>query len=477
MGDTNGRAPDVIAMADRMPPRNIEVESELIGALILESDRIDDVRATGLTPGDLWSDNLAEFLRALYQLHDLGAPITAGTLAEYMEHSGTYQRAGGDETLEKACLSAPHAANAVYHAQITRQLALVRRLIRTCDDISRDCYSRRMSADAILSSAEARISELSSESVIASELVPARDHARRAMEKFRARQGGQTFGVPSGWRDLDALTDGFQPGELILLAARTSVGKSCAALNIAEHAALDRGLGVLYVSMEMLGDALMSRLMAGRSEIDSQRLKMGDTLDADEWRRLSRVCEELEEASRFILDDRPVRTVGQIAANARRLQRSGGLDLLVVDYLQLIDSISELGGRASREERVAYVSKRLLAIAVGLQIPVIALSQLNRESVKGEGGRPRVSQLRESGSLEQDAHTVLLLHRPEMFKPGDRPGYAELIIAKSRSGPTGTVPLRFAGQYLRFEDWNGPIPGEEPDPAERGGDYDDAPGF
>jgi replicative DNA helicase len=257
--------------------------------------------------------------------------------------------------------------------------------------------------------------------------------------------------VPTGYFELDDLTGGFQPSQLIILAARPSMGKTALALNICEHAAVEKRKGVLFVSLEMSQLELAERLLCSRSKVDGHKLRTGQNLLHRDMQLLGRGYDELRESPLWI-DDTPARNMLQITANARRLKMRQNISMIVVDYIQLIDAESG-DGRDSRQQQIAVISRRLKTLARELHVPVIALSQLNRAVENREDRRPRMADLRESGAIEQDADMVLLLHRPEYYDPNDKPGIAELIIAKNRSGATTTINLTFLKNYTRFENY------------------------
>jgi replicative DNA helicase len=265
---------------------------------------------------------------------------------------------------------------------------------------------------------------------------------------MRAETGGHAVtGLGSGFIDLDDKTGGFQPGQLIVLAARPSMGKTALALNISDHVAVELNIPVLFVSLEMGHVEIADRLLCARSRVDGSKIKRGVGLGPRDLRELGKAFQELSERAMFI-DDTPSRTAMQIAASARRIRRRNEIGLLVVDYIQLVDSEET---RDSRQEQIAKISRRLKALARELGIPLIALSQLNRGVESREDKRPRMADLRESGAIEQDADIVLLLHRPEYYDANEQPGVAEVIVAKNRNGPTGTIQLTFLNKITRFE--------------------------
>jgi replicative DNA helicase len=266
---------------------------------------------------------------------------------------------------------------------------------------------------------------------------------------LRSEEKHPVTGVPSGFYDLDDITSGFQGSQLVILAARPSMGKTALALNICEHAAVEHGMGVLFVSLEMGQLELAERLLCARSRVDGEKLRKGRGLGTREMTMLGRGYDELRAAPIYI-DDTPARNMLQITANARRMKMRQNVSLIVVDYIQLIEHESP-DGRENRQEQIAKISRRLKTLARELNTPVLALSQLNRGVENREDRRPRMADLRESGAIEQDADLVLLLHRPEYYDPNDQPGISELIVAKNRNGRTDSVKFTFLKNFMRFE--------------------------
>jgi replicative DNA helicase len=434
---------------DRLPPQNLEAEQGVLGGLLRDNERLHDVVQI-LRPEDFYRDSHQILYRAIRDLYDQSKGIDALILAEELKRRGEFEKVGGDQALFELLDSVPHAANTLYYAQIVREKAVGRQLIECANEILRDGYSHAMTADELLQSAERRIFQIAEESATG-ETVELHDIVAQAMERIALRTDEKhaVTGAASGYFDLDDITSGFQDSQLIILAARPSMGKTAFALNICEHVALQQGKGVLVVSLEMGKLELAERLLCARSKVDGDKLRKGRGLGAREMTLLGNAYEELQRAPIF-LDDTPARNMLQIAANARRLKRRHDIGLIVVDYIQLVESESG-EARDSRQEQIAKISRRLKTLARELPVPVIALSQLNRAVENREDRRPRMADLRESGAIEQDADLVLLLHRPEYYDPNDQPGIAELIVAKNRNGRTDTVKLAFLKNFMRFE--------------------------
>jgi replicative DNA helicase len=435
---------------DRVPPANLDAERCVLGSLLLLNESIDEV-ADFLTAQHFYSDRHQAIYTAISELYEAGVRgIDVVTLSEQLEKHQKLEEVGGPAYLLEILQCVPHAAHAKYYATIVREKAVQRSLITACTEILRDCYEGDKPIEDVLQAAEQNIFRIleqqeSAEKISIDQILL--DAWARIEERTRC-EGGPT-GLPTGFVDLDAKTNGFQPSELIILAARPSMGKTALVCNWAEAIA-ESGRGVLVFSLEQSKLELAERFLCIRARVDGHRLRSG-LLDDAERHRLMVASSELNEMPLFI-DDRPGRTVSQIAAIARRIKRQHGLGIVIVDYLQLVEPEDK---RAPREQQIAYISRRLKFIAKELDIPVVALAQLNRGVELREDKRPRLADLRESGAIEQDADLISFLHRPSAYDPEDRPGEAEVIIAKHRSGPTGIVTLTWRPQYMRFEDYAG----------------------
>lgn len=433
---------------DRVPPSNLDAEKGVLGSLLLLNDTIDDV-AEFLTATHFYSDRHQAIYGAIHELYEAGVRgIDVVTLGEQLEKRKKLEECGGHPYLLELLQSVPHAAHAKYYATIVREKAVQRALIGACTEVLRDCYDAEKPIDEILQCAEQNVFRIleqqeSGDKISIDQILL---DAWARIEQRVHSAGGPT-GLPTGFTDLDAKTNGFQPSELIILAARPSMGKTALVCNFAEAMAA-AGNGVLIFSLEQSKLELAERFLCIRAQVDGHRLRSG-LLDEAERHRLMVASSELNEMPLFI-DDRPGRTVSQISAIARRLKRQAKLGIVIVDYLQLVEPEDK---KAPREQQIAYISRRLKFIAKELEIPVIALAQLNRGVELREDKRPRLADLRESGAIEQDADLISFLHRPSAYDPEDRPGEAEVIIAKHRSGPTGIVTLTWRPQYMRFEDY------------------------
>jgi replicative DNA helicase len=434
-----------------LPPQNLDAEQQVLSAVLIDNDMLHEVIPI-VTKDDFYLDRHQILFQAIRDLYDQGKPVDLVLLIEELKRRDQFVRVGGEEALLEIANSAPHAANAKYHAQLVHQKALVRALIHACNETISEAYENKMTAGELLGETERKVFHIV-EDEAAGETVDLRDVIGEAMDRIslRAEARHPITGVGSGYFELDDITGGFQPAQLVILAARPSMGKTALALNICEHAALTQKVGILFVSLEMGKMELAERLLCARAKVDSNKLRTGHNLGARDMQQLGHAYDELRQAPLWI-DDTPARNMLQIAANARRLKLRHKIGLVVLDYIQLVDAESQ-EGRESRQEQIAKISRRLKWLARDLQVPVIALSQLNRAVENREDRRPRMADLRESGAIEQDADLVLLLHRPEYYDQNDRPGLAELILAKNRNGRTDTINLTFLKNFTRFENY------------------------
>jgi len=448
-GKSQGRASkgEHSSLLDRLPPQNLKAEQGVIAAVLLDNEVLHDVVSI-LKVEDFYRETHQTIYRAIRDLYDQGKAIDTITLPDELTRRGEFEAIGGDDTLAEIMGSVVHAANAKYHSIIVREKSVQRRLIESANEILRDGYSDNFTAEDLLERAERLVFSIADDQT-QGDTVELRAVVMEAMDRIaaRAEQRHPITGIGAGYFDLDDMTGGFQPGQLIIVAARPSMGKTAIALNICEHAAVTLKVPVLFVSLEMGQLELAERLLCSRSRVDGNKIRTGQNLGRIEMTHLGNGYNDLRESPLFI-DDTPSRNMLQITANARRLKSRSDLGLIVLDYIQLVDSEES---RDSRQEQIAKISRRLKTLAREIKVPVIALSQLNRAVENREDRRPRMADLRESGAIEQDADMVLLLHRPEYYDANDQPGIAELIVAKNRNGATGTVKLSFLRNIMRFE--------------------------
>lgn len=446
-GNPQGRNPKGDdARGDRLPPQHLEAEQGVLGSVLLDNEVMHDVVGF-LRAEDFYRDAHQIVFSALRDLYDQGKGIDAVILADELKRRDQFQRIGGDDALAEIVESVPHAANGKYYAEIVKEKAIQRRLIDSATEILRDGYSNQFTAKELLESAERKVFAIAQDQIRGATL-ELKDVVLQAMDRIavRAETKHAVTGVGSGLMDLDDLVGGFHAGQLIILAARPSMGKTAMALNICDHAALELKTPVLFSSLEMGAMEIAERLLCARSRVDGHKLRTGIGLGNREMTQLGKAYNELV-SGQFFIDDTPARNMLQITATTRRLCLRQKLGMIVVDYIQLIDSEDS---RDSRQEQIAKISRRLKTLARELSLPVMALSQLNRAVESREDRRPRMADLRESGAIEQDADVVLLLHRPEYYDATDQPGVAELIVAKNRNGPTGSVKLTFEKNLTRF---------------------------
>jgi replicative DNA helicase len=435
------------AGGEHLPPQNLDAERGVLGGILLDNAVLHDIIPI-LGPEDFYREAHQIVYRAIRDLYEQSKAVDYVTLAEELSRRKQFERIGGDDLLAEISNSAPHAANTRYHAEIVRQKSIARQLIQSATEIIQEGFSNLFTAEQLLEAAEQRIFAIA-EDHVRGNTFEIKDVLERAMTLIsrRAEEKHPVSGVASGFYDLDDLTNGFHTHQLVILAARPSMGKTALALNICDHAAINLKIPVLLVSLEMGELEIGERLLCARSRVDGHKLRTGQGLDYRELNKLGKAFGEMGEASLFI-DSTPARSMLQITAMARRLKMRHNLGLIVVDYIQLVDPEDM---RDTRQEQIAKISRRLKTLARELQVPVLALSQLNRAVESREDRRPRMADLRESGAIEQDADIVLLLHRPEYYDPTDQPGIAEVIVAKNRNGPTGSVKLTFLKNLTRFE--------------------------
>jgi len=446
----------------RVPPQSIEAEQSVLGGLLLDNgawDRAADV----VTESDFYRFEHKLIFSAVGALIGANKPADVITVYEHLQMSGKAEEAGGLAYLNALAQSVPSAANMRRYAEIVRERAVLRKLIAASDEIATNAFNpagRQVSQ--ILDEAEGKIFKIGEETSRGKQGFFSMDQlAVQLIDRVTelAENGAEDVtGVRSGFYDLDRNTAGLQPGDLIILAARPSMGKTAFALNIAENVSVQEGLPVVVFSMEMGASQLALRMVGSQGRIDQQHLRTG-RLDNDEWGRLTEAVERLSKSSVFI-DETPALTGPELRARARRQARiCGKLGLIVIDYLQLMSGSG--GDSENRATEIGEISRGLKALAKELQCPVIALSQLNRSVETRTDKRPMMSDLRESGAIEQDADVIMFIYRDEYYnKDSKEPGVAEIIIAKQRNGPVGTVKLTFLRQWTKFDnlapDYQGP---------------------
>ncbi len=433
--------------AERLPPQSREAERCVLGSMLRDNAVISDVLQI-IRRENFYFDAHQKIFQTMVEIYDSGQPIDVVILAEKLKQQGQIEDAGGYSYLGDLWECAPTAANGEYYARIVREKGIVRSLIHTSTEILRDAYDQVQPADELLAKAEREILDIAEKGVTGSTST-LQQAIKEAYARLDARKKGghsDISGIATGYVDLDHLTAGLQNNELIILAARPSVGKTAMALNIVRHVVVEEKVPVFFVSLEQARIELAERLLVCQARVDSHKLRKG-TLNGDEMQRILEAGGILHKAKLFI-DDTPAQGMLRISANARRLKLREGIRLVVIDYLQLIDPENR---RDPRQEQVAQISRRLKFLARELELPVIALAQVNRSSEDRQDHRPRLSDLRESGSIEQDADTVLMLHRPGKADSSVDDNTIEVIVAKQRNGPTGEIVLSYLKQFMRYE--------------------------
>ena len=432
----------------KIPPQNLEAEQSVLGGILIENQAINKVMEI-LTPDDFYRDGHRKIYAALIDLSERDEPADLITITNELRKKDQLDAIGGASYLASLIDSVPTAANIEYYARIVREKAVLRKLIETSTEIITQSYQDRGDVENFLDEAEKAIFEISERRVrpafysIREVVKDSLDTISRLYEKKEL-----ITGIPSGFKELDKMTAGFQPSDLVIVAGRPSMGKTAFCLNVAQYAAIERKTPVAIFSLEMSKEQLVLRMLCSQSQVEGTRLRTGFLHESD-WTKLTLAAGTLYEAPIFI-DDTAALSVLELRAKARRLKAEHRLGLLVIDYLQLMK------GRArveSRQQEISEISRSLKALAKELNIPIIAVSQLSRKTEERTGNRPQLSDLRESGAIEQDADVILFLFREEIYnRQEENQGKAELIIGKQRNGPIGKVDLAFIDRFTTFKD-------------------------
>jgi len=430
----------------RTPPQNIEAERAVLASILIDDKALDKI-VHFISSDDFYHPAHKIIYSSLIKLSEENKPIDIITLSSRLEDANLLEKVGGIEYISTLVGIIPNSANILYYANIIKDKALLRNLISATSDISEKCYSHFGDVSELLDDAEKnifRIAEYKLKSEVR-HLGSIITETFEVLESLYNRQDKIT-GTPTGYVDLDKMTNGLQKSDLIIIAGRPGMGKTAFALNIALNAASKYDKTVAIFSLEMSSGQLVQRLLSSEARIESSKLRSG-RFNMEEWTKLASVAGQLNELKIFI-DDTPAISSMEIRAKCRRIKKEHGLELVIVDYLQLMS-----GSRAdNREQQISEISRSLKALAKELNVPVIALSQLNRSVENRTDKRPVPSDLRESGAIEQDADVIMFLYRDEFYnKETKYPGITEVIIAKHRNGPTGTVPLAFIKEFTRFE--------------------------
>jgi replicative DNA helicase len=440
---------------DRQLPQSVDAERAVLGSILLLPEVFDEV-ALVLRRDDFYDDANRQLFEHLLAMHDNGQRIDLMLLVEALKKANIYEAIGGAAYLAEIGRQVPTAAHAEYYAQIVADKAVLRALIHAGVEIQNGAYDPTSDTREMLGKAEEKVFSIL-ENRGSGQVTPIAEVLQSSLDRIDARMEHQSSfgGVETGFIDFDQMTGGLQKSELIILAARPSMGKTALAMNMAEHAALN-GTTTLFVSLEMSAIELGDRLLCSVARVNGSRLRNG-TITHEERRKLINAAAQISQAPLFI-DDSPSRTMTEIAANARRLKRRHDLGLIVVDYLQLIDPDNP---RDPRQEQVSKISRRLKGLAREIQVPVLCLGQLNRQVESSSSNKPQLSHLRESGAIEQDADVVMFVHREEYYMTSEEDreqvrGQADLLIRKQRNGPVGEIKLTWNHEFTRFENFAAP---------------------
>jgi len=452
---------DAATEALKLPPYSIEAEQSVLGGLMIDNSSWDEV-ADGVTEEDFYRKEHRLIFRAIATLAEENNPSDAVTLSEWLDKHNELENAGGLSYLGSLAKNTPTAANIKAYANIVRERSILRQLVRVGTDIANSAYNPdgRDSAQ-LLERAEQKVFEIAEQGAKGRKgYTGIKQLLTRAVDRidFLFRQDSHITGVPTGFTDFDEMTAGLQPSDLVIVAGRPSMGKTTFAMNVAENAAIKHKIPVAVFSMEMPGEQLAMRMMSSLGHIDQHKLRTGKLADSD-WPRITSAVGILSEAPLYV-DDTPALSPIELRSRARRIKREHGLGMIVIDYLQLMQSSG--GAGENRATEISEISRSLKALAKELSVPVIALSQLNRSLEQRPNKRPVMSDLRESGAIEQDADVITFIYRDEVYNPesADK-GTAEIIIGKQRNGPIGTTRLTFMGKYTRFENFISDIDGYE----------------
>ena len=435
-------------MESRIPPNHMEAERAVLGSMMRSGEAV-LLAQESLSSEDFYDPANAEIFSAMLAIAALGRPVDLVTLDEELRRRGRLDALGGIDALVELSRSVPSAANVSAYIRIVDSRSTLRKLIRACDAISEECYAQREETEEVLERAEKRIYDIAMRRG-GEQLRPIQpilvDTYALIAEMFENK--GQIRGVPTGYTELDNMTTGLHGGEMILIAARPSMGKTAIGMNIVENAASRCKKKAAVFSLEMPAEQLALRMLCTEAKLDMQNVRRG-RLEEEDWEKLSNAMTTINDAAIFV-DATSGLSVAQIRSKARRLQMESGLDLVMIDYLQLMSAEGRFG---SRQEEVSTISRMLKGLAQELNVPIIALSQLSRAPAGRSDHRPVLSDIRDSGAIEQDADVVMFLHREDYYNMGGEPtNIAEVIIAKQRNGALGTVNLIWHGEYTWFQD-------------------------
>lgn len=434
------------AVLKRTMPQSIEAEQSVIGSMLLDSEAI-VVASEIVTKEDFYNKQYGVLFEAMVELHDEGSSVDVVTLQNRLKEKDVPPQVSSLEFIRDLVAMVPTSANIRHYARIMADKALMRRMIRLNEEIANTCYQGKESAESILENAEKQVFDLIQRRG-GNDFVPIQKIVSNAMDKIEAasKLHGNVTGIATGFLDLDYCTAGMQPSDLVLIAARPSMGKTAFVLNIAQHVAFKQNQCVAIFSLEMSKEQLVNRMFSLESNVDAQKLRTGQLMD-DEWEKLIEGANTISR-SKLIIDDTPGISISEMKSKCRKYKLEHGLEMIIIDYLQLM---SGSGKMESRQQEISDISRSLKALARELKVPVLALSQLSRAVEQRPDHRPMLSDLRESGAIEQDADVVMFIYRDDYYnKDTDRKGISEIIIAKQRNGPIKTVELAWLPQYTKF---------------------------
>lgn len=434
------------AMIKKVMPHSMEAEQSVIGSMIMDAETITAVSEI-LISEDFYNTGYRVLYECMLELYEAGKPTDLVTLQDKLREKNVPLEFSTVEYISNIVSAVPTSANARYYAEIVKNKAILRKLIRTTEGIANECYIDNEEIDTLLETTEKQIFDVV-QNRTTSDFTPIKEVAIKSFKSIQAaaKNKGSVTGISTGFKDLDYRTAGFQPSDLILIAARPSMGKTAFVLNIAEYIALHSGVTTAVFSLEMSKDQLVKRLIAMHSKVDSQHIRTGE-LEADEWLKITESVKAIGE-SNLVIDDTPGISIAALRSKCRKLKMENNLGIIIIDYLQLMTA----GKRTeSRQQEISEISRSLKALARELNCPVVALSQLSRSVESRDNKRPMLSDLRESGAIEQDADVVMFIYRDDYYnKDSEKKGVAEIIIGKQRNGPTGTIELAWLSQYTKF---------------------------
>ncbi len=430
----------------RVLPHSSEAEQSVIGSMIMDRDAI--VAASELITGtDFYETQYSVLFETMIELFNEGKPVDLVTLQDRLKEKDVPAQVSSLEFIRDLVTSVPTSANVRYYAQIVKDKAILRRMIRVTEEIANDCYLDKEKLDVILEKTEKQVFDIA-QNRGAKEFTDIKEVVLRSIDSIEAaaKNQGSVTGVATGFYDLDYKTAGFQPSDLILIAARPSMGKTAFVLNIAEYVALKSNVATVVFSLEMSQDQLVKRILAMNSRVDSQAIRTG-SLSGDDWASLMESA-RLIGNSNLVIDDTSAISVSELRAKCRKLKLEKNLGLIIIDYLQLMTGSKKA---ESRQQEISEISRSLKSLAREINVPVVALSQLSRAVEQRPDKRPMLSDLRESGAIEQDADVVMFIYRDDYYnRDTEEPGVSEIIIGKQRNGPVGTVKLAWQAQYTKF---------------------------